>query len=163
MLIGDPNSLYTISWYLLQCIDFKCRINTTKRDRTRFSVKTQGETDKTMARPRTHHFWIDKIRSFVVNRPGSRATTIYRMLTQQMANGGLNVRAEVPATVPDERTIRRTIREFAPLAEAARVAYRWFHWPDSMNEGYLPWEASRACLDLMRLRIDNRMEPPTIE
>src|SRR5262249_31089099 len=41
-------------------------------------------------------------------------------------------------------------------------SYRLFSWPQSMQAGALPWEASRAVLDLLRLRSSQHMEVPLV-
>ncbi|MBI4199688.1 MAG: hypothetical protein HY535_04355 [Chloroflexi bacterium] len=54
------------------------------------------------------------------------------------------------AWVPSKRSISR-IRtgEFAQIEEGEKALYRTFHWPESMERGDLPWEASAAALELL--------------
>ncbi len=55
-----------------------------------------------------------------------------------------------PRGVASERTIRRWLEEFDnKKSPEFRDQYRQFHWPESMESGLLPWEASRAGLDLL--------------
>ena len=53
--------------------------------------------------------------------------------------------------VPSERTIARIrLHEWDPATEVERAPYREFYWPESMERGDLPWEASSAALELLR-------------
>ena len=55
-----------------------------------------------------------------------------------------------PRGAASERTIRRWLDDFENKQSAKfRDQYRQFHWPESMETGLLPWEASRAGLDLL--------------
>ena len=54
-----------------------------------------------------------------------------------------------PRGVASERTVRRWLEEFDKKSPEFRDQYRQFHWPESMEIGLLPWEASRAGLDLL--------------
>src|SRR5262249_34235718 len=51
--------------------------------------------------------------------------------------------------IPDERTIRRIVTDFGGKTEAEQRKHDWFRWPHSMESGSVPWEASRAGLDLL--------------
>ncbi len=55
-----------------------------------------------------------------------------------------------PEGVASERTIRRWLEEFdKKKSPEFRDQFRQFYWPESMEKGLLPWEASRAGLDLL--------------
>src|SRR6266542_162514 len=52
--------------------------------------------------------------------------------------------------IPGERTVKRRVDEFHKLQPAEKREYSRFRWPQTMIDGALPWEASRAGLDLLR-------------
>ena len=75
----------------------------------------------------------------------------------------LKIKKEDPPTpVPSDRAIRRIMAEFKAASEEERLPYQVFTWPGSMESGALPWEASRAVLDLLRLRTEKRFGPPLV-
>lgn len=51
---------------------------------------------------------------------------------------------------PSERTIGRWLREFRALGEREQMPYRLYSWPEAMERGALPWEASEELFDLTR-------------
>lgn len=109
-----------------------------------------------MARPRTHPFWVERIKLLLANNPAMSGAEIRRRL----ANDQKGISAEpAPTPVPSDRAIRRIMADFP---EAEHLPYRVFAWPDSMESGALPWEASRACLDLLRFRRERNMAEPLI-
>jgi hypothetical protein len=65
--------------------------------------------------------------------------------------------------VPSERTVRRRALEFQKrLARLGTQAQnRRFSWPESMLSGTVPWEASRAALDLLKYRDEHSRDLPT--
>ena len=67
-----------------------------------------------------------------------------------------------PTPVPSDRAIRRIMAEFKAAPEEERLPYQVFAWPQAMESGALPWEASRAVLDLVRFRIEAGYGPPLI-
>ena len=92
-----------------------------------------------MARPRVHRYWIEKIRTIVRNRPELSAAAIQNILEEGMDQG--------QTALPSLRTVGAIKQQLVP---EGRKDYRYFTWPDAMETGELPWEASRAALDLMR-------------
>jgi hypothetical protein len=55
---------------------------------------------------------------------------------------------------PSERTISRIkATEWPGMSETEQAEYRTFYWPESMERGDLPWEASATALELMH-RLD---------
>ncbi len=104
-----------------------------------------------MARPRIHEYWIDKICTLAANRPDLSGAGIHRLL-EEHSN-------KAPTSVPNARTVGEIKRRLTP-AEAK--AYRYFTWPQTMLEGELPWEASRAALDLLRYRQDKENPLPLV-
>ena len=112
-----------------------------------------------MARPGVHAFWVDKIRVMVANEPGMSGVEVRRrLLNRQLVKG----EPTPPTPVPSDRAIRRIMERFKELPRAEQQPYTVFSWPESMELGALPWEASRAALDLLRLRTDKRFGPPLI-
>ena len=64
--------------------------------------------------------------------------------------------------VPSERTVRRRALEFQKrLAQPSHAQNRRFDWPESMMSSTLPWEASRAALDLLKYRDEQGLGRPT--
>src|SRR5262245_7989081 len=94
--------------------------------------------------------------------PGIRAPAIGRKLSERMAQGTLNVPSGVSQKVSDDRTIRTYLKLHAKLTDSERVAYRPVRWPESMLSGALPWESSRAILDLVHHCNQHGWPRPTI-
>jgi hypothetical protein len=112
-----------------------------------------------MARARTHSSWINCIRIELANNPGISGAEIRRKLR----NRQIIKKEDTPTTqVPSDRAIRRIMADFKKAPESQQQSYRSFAWPESMEIGALPWEASRAVLDLMRLRSENNMVRPLV-
>ena len=62
--------------------------------------------------------------------------------------------------VPSPRSIGRIRKEdWELMPHSEKAQYRLFHWPQSMERGDLPWEASAAGLELLRLRGENLSDP----
>ncbi len=96
-----------------------------------------------MPRPKTDRLWVDRIRSMIEDDPKLSSLRILRLLEQE-AGGRFEYQG------PSDKTIRRIKREYLDLPEEERRRYGRFCWPESMENGSLPWEAARAALDLMR-------------
>ena len=64
--------------------------------------------------------------------------------------------------VPSSRTISRVRDEWRAMEQSERVQYQQFSWPESMQGGALPWEASSAALELLMFLDSNgvRERPP---
>jgi hypothetical protein len=63
---------------------------------------------------------------------------------------------------PAKRTVERIYQRHLGRPAAERRAYALFRWPDSMMNGTLPWEASRAALELLYRRNEKGQGRPTI-
>src|SRR5207244_3214125 len=87
-------------------------------------------------------------RELVANDPSLSGAQIRRKLVEANFKD---------ARVPSDRAIRRIVTEFPP---EERQPYKFFSWPTSMESGALPWEASRACLDLLRYLNEQGRKPP---
>lgn len=96
-----------------------------------------------MPTPRTPDVWRSRIFSIKANDPriGRRA------ILQRLRGQGLGPEEE--ETCPSERTIGRILEDWENKTEEERRQYFFFRWPEAMQEGLLPWEASRAALDLL--------------
>ena len=64
---------------------------------------------------------------------------------------------------PSERTVRRRAVDFRKraLRTGSFGQDRFFSWPESMMSRGVPWEASRAALDLIRYRSERGLAVPT--
>lgn len=100
--------------------------------------------------------WIKvNVLSVKSNHENWGAPRIYKELSQEAARGGY----ELPIS---ESTVTRILRnDWVKLPEEKRWQYRHFYWPESMERGYLPWEASAAALELLgySLSLNPRMRP----
>src|SRR5262245_19841284 len=108
-----------------------------------------------MARPRIHTFWRTHILTIYENTPGIRAPKIRRNLER------IPTIPKEAGHVPDERTMRRIVKEFSALREEERKPYQYFRWPDSLEQGLLPWEAARDALNLVRILSKHGADRPT--
>src|SRR5262249_13129909 len=50
---------------------------------------------------------------------------------------------------PAPRTVSNRLKEYAALKDDQRLQYLYARWPEVMELGLLPWEASGAILELM--------------
>ena len=111
-----------------------------------------------MPRPKIDPSWIEKIRGILANNSPRSAAEIWRGLKRDR-----KLKNEDTTTpVPSVRAIGRIMKEFKNAPEEERLPYQVFAWPGSMENGALPWEASRAVLDLLRYRTEIELVPPTI-
>jgi hypothetical protein len=63
--------------------------------------------------------------------------------------------------VPSEKTIQRQVAAFNLLSPEDKAQYRVFRWPESMERGLVPWEASRCLLDLLHFQ-HKQGRPPVL-
>jgi hypothetical protein len=63
---------------------------------------------------------------------------------------------------PSERTLRRLRRRWEALQELERAQYGYVYWPESFEAGLLPWEASKAVLELLVAHWDMGWARPTV-
>ncbi len=107
-----------------------------------------------MPRPPISEYWQMQIKRLAENAAHSAESIAATLKERGQVEG-------VEEPVPAVRTIARYVREFRKLPEIERRPYRYFVWPDSMGTPDLPWEASRAALDLTRHRYALGLHPPT--
>ncbi|MEA2640784.1 MAG: hypothetical protein QOF51_2178 [Chloroflexota bacterium] len=106
-----------------------------------------------MPRPRTPQKYIDQVGALVEDghRPAEIALRIEKW-----------AQAQGWADWPSLRTVHRLVDEHGRIEEGERHKRGLFHWPRSMEEGHLPWRASRAALDLLRYCTAQEYPRPTI-
>jgi len=105
-----------------------------------------------MPRPKEHKY-DDRIRELAA--AGHRPPAIVKALEQEAARLGLN-------DTPTESTVRRRVKEFAELSPQQKRQYALFRWPDSIENGDLPWEASGLLLDLLGHLDADGVDRPTV-
>ena len=96
-----------------------------------------------MPRPPTPQRWVDRVRVIAANEPRLGPGPIFRRLEEEGGKEGLN-------DYPSLRTIGRILRDFKDRPDAEKAPYRYFYWPETMERGELPWEASAAALEFLR-------------
>lgn len=77
---------------------------------------------------------------------------IYELCARETRTGIESIRASlapIDGKLPAARTIARYRQTFRELPEQEKLLYAEFAWPESMEAGALPWEASRAAMDLL--------------
>ena len=95
-----------------------------------------------MPRPKTDQKWRDAIRVLTANEPALSSMAIKKQLEGMAAKQGRD-------DWPSERTIRRILKDFQGLPQEQRTEYRHLAWPRVAEQGAVPWEASRAVLELL--------------
>ena len=119
-----------------------------------------------MPRPRTDEYWRELAKTKFAQNEGVTVAQVRRELEahaeKMEKSDDPKVRA-MASTLPSERTIARIrAEEWATLGEPERAQYREFFWPESMERGDLPWEASESALELLFFldQHDFRTRPP---
>lgn len=110
-----------------------------------------------MPRQRTDEYWTLKIHELAESLPRPSAKTIEKELEQIAEREG---RA---ADYPSPRSIGRLLQDHRNLSERERAIYREFHWPHAMVNSFLPWDASRLALDVLREEWRQRGRRPSIQ
>ncbi len=116
-----------------------------------------------MGRPPLAKCWVDAILQERLEDPEIKAPTIANKLSRYLEAGSLTLTPDAQKTVPDERTIRKELKKLPRLELAETDALSRCKWPESFLKGLLPWEASRAALDLLDLTAKRKWPRPTIE
>jgi len=95
-----------------------------------------------MPRRKTDRIWEQRIFALKGQEPDLSAEAMARRFEEEQ--GGMG-------HWPAARTIRRILdEEWSKLTPDQRREYEYFRWPESMEDGSLPWEASAAGLELLR-------------
>jgi hypothetical protein len=98
-----------------------------------------------MPRQRIHKVWREYVFSLLANERLSVGA-----IAKRVKAAGRQLKRD---DYPRERTVRRLRdKDFAELTEKERRQYRYFRWPESMEEDSLPWEGASAALELIRDR-----------
>ena len=93
----------------------------------------------------TDPYWIERVRSIKANNPSWGGGRITRALQQEASE------SDREGPVPSEATVRRILRRYwDQMSEVDQNQYLYFYWPESMERGDLPWEASAAAIELLR-------------
>ncbi|GEM_PF-6591716 len=99
-------------------------------------------------RPRIHNYWIERIKELHGAQPRS-AKSLQIQLQSEYGKLTQDVQA-LYRKPPSDRAISRFLKDWElPENDSEREQYRLFSWPQSMESGFLPWEASRTMLDLL--------------
>lgn len=101
-------------------------------------------------------YWRERVRQLVENEPGRSPRSIAALLAREG-------RARQRYGWPSERTVRRLRDEHRARSEPERAHYREVRWPETMEQGALPWEASAALLELLRQRASFNTRPTVRE
>jgi hypothetical protein len=83
------------------------------------------------------------VREIAENEPQRSPREIFERLEREAETLGRD-------DAPSKRTIGRIRAEHKAVPEMERVAYRYVYWPEAMERGSLPWEASAAVFELLR-------------
>jgi hypothetical protein len=106
-----------------------------------------------MVRERLDQYWIDRMYSIFENEPRLPDREVATRLQQEGEKLG---RDDYPALRTVNKYHKKYIDEVDP---EIKEGYREFRWPESMEQGALPWEASAAVLELLAIR-EHRDEFP---
>ncbi len=97
-----------------------------------------------MAKARTHLYWKRWVWRLKGDNPSLSAVEIEERLQALVKEAPKN-----SGSPPAARTIRDIVKEPRP-AGIREEEFLSFRWPQSMERGDLPWEASERCLELLR-------------
>jgi len=108
-----------------------------------------------MPNTRIRDQWEPPVKRIVADNPKWGPRRILGELRNQAKTLGLS------KDYPSERTIQRIKDDITP---EEIVEYRTFYWPESMERGDLPWEASESALELLgfldQQQSGARLRPP---
>jgi hypothetical protein len=111
--------------------------------------------DVQMGRSSVDDFWRGKIEELTANSPKLGPKAAAQRFEKDPECAGRD-------DWPSESTIGRYQRAFRKKDPAEQVGYRWLYWPQSFEEGALPWEAAAAVLEILRFYLDKGMGRPRI-
>ena len=113
-----------------------------------------------MPTPKLHPTYINEIEYYVSENKKVPAVWIHDQLKKLREN--ISPEDDLPEA-PALRTVQRYVRKLKNPEEQARLAdEKLFRFPESMENGWIPWEATRDCLDLLRWCLDNNHGRPII-
>ena len=110
-----------------------------------------------MPQPPIPEFWRERVKSHLAQieqrekKPSDKwIRDVLEKEAEALREGGNAEERALADWIPSERTISRIRKEEWPrVEEEDRAQYRRFCWPESMERGDLPWEASAAALELL--------------
>jgi hypothetical protein len=111
--------------------------------------------DSSMPNTPIDPWYVARIRTYA--EEGHRPPAITRMLEEEASKEG---RKDSP---PAERTVRVYYTAHMNASPKERREWAYFHWPEAMRQGLLPWEASRLALDHLRFRAAEGRQRPTVQ
>lgn len=104
-----------------------------------------------MPNTRIRDQWEPDIKGIVADHPKWGPHRICEELLSRARDAG-----EENPDLPSERTIGRIKKKLTPTE---LMEYKTFHWPQSMESGSLPWEASAAAFELLRAKKPSKAAP----
>ncbi len=110
-----------------------------------------------MPRPKISDDLVESIWGLLENDPRATAGKILHTLGRWAERQGIKI------ALPSERSIARIKRGYVGKDPEERRLYRWVSWPEDMLSGELPWESSRAVLDLLSYFRECGYQKPTIQ
>lgn len=107
-----------------------------------------------MPRPKTSAYYEARIATLMQEE--LTVAAMAERLGEEAAAWGRN---DAPSRTVVGRLAQQINKTWRPVQLRAAALFRW---PEAMEQGALPWEASRAALDLLRYRLDQDFERPSI-
>ena len=108
----------------------------------------------TIVRPKLDPFWVGWMGLYFANRPDLTPADISELAKAKAPEVGWS-------SPPARATSYKYFDAYQYLPEHIRVGYKYFSWPEAMIDGSLPWEATRAALDLLAWTEEHELSPPT--
>ena len=105
-----------------------------------------------MPRPPIPNYWRNRVFSHLSNAEKLSNRKIFQLLkkeAEELKNQNHPESRILAMAIPSERSIDRIHQEWEGKPELERSQYKDFYWPESMELGDLPWEASSAALELL--------------
>lgn len=114
-----------------------------------------------MPTPKTDQFWQDEISGYGRNE-ALKPAAIRSLFLRRISLGTLRPPKKAQK-VPSAKTISRILAEFRSSPESEKRKYDWLYWPESFIDERLPWEASRAALELLGYCMDRSRATEHVE
>jgi hypothetical protein len=118
--------------------------------------ETPARKTPQILRPKLDPYWVGWLGMQFANRPDLNPAEISE-LAQKEAE-----RSNPPPSPPARATAYKYRDLYETIPEHIREGYRQFVWPDMMEDGSLPWKASRDALDLLNWADEHDLSPPTV-
>ena len=106
-----------------------------------------------MPAPAIHEYWRERVKSYLAKDDAARRrpspTAIHRHLLVE-EEGMERLKSAEVGKPPSPRSIDRIrVGEWESKTLEEKIEYQDLSWPESMERGDLPWEASAAALELL--------------